>query len=98
MWVSSLRNLAGLRELLDESCGNDVEDELALELDDNPGKTMGTNFSVFAQNSVPIIGQMWLLTSGPHSKVQTCSSQSLPNDRTAGVSSRICTVTKSSRS
>ena len=44
-WVSSLRSLAGLGEVLDESCGNDVEDELALELDDNPGTT-GTKSSV----------------------------------------------------
>ena len=35
--------------MLDESYGNDVQDELALELDDNPG---------------PILGQMWLLITG----------------------------------
>ena len=32
--------------MLDESCGNDVEDELAPELEDNPGTTTGTKFSV----------------------------------------------------
>ena len=32
---SSLRKRAGLEEVLDDPCGNDVEDELALELDDN---------------------------------------------------------------
>ena len=45
-WVSSLRSLAGLGEVLDEPCGNDVEDELALELHDKPGTTVGTTFSV----------------------------------------------------
>ena len=35
--------------MVDESCGNDVQDELALELDDNPGS---------------ILGQMWLLITG----------------------------------
>ena len=38
------REFGGFNEL-DESCGNDVEDELALELDDNPGTTTGTKFS-----------------------------------------------------
>ena len=31
--------LAGLEEVLEESCGKDVEDELATELDDNPRTT-----------------------------------------------------------
>ena len=43
---SSIRTLAGLEEVLDESCGNDVEDELALGLDDNPGTATGTKISV----------------------------------------------------
>ena len=33
---SSLRSVAGLEDVLDESCGGDVEDELVPELDDNP--------------------------------------------------------------
>ena len=33
-------------EVLDEYCGSDVEDELAPELDDNPGTTTGTKCSV----------------------------------------------------
>ena len=41
--VSSLS--AGLGEAPDESCGSDVEDELALELDDNPGTTGTESFS-----------------------------------------------------
>ena len=44
--VSSLRSLAGLEDVLNESCGGDVEDELAPELDDNPWTTRGTKFSV----------------------------------------------------
>ena len=31
-------------KLVDESCGNDVEDELALDLDDHPRKTRSTTF------------------------------------------------------
>ena len=37
---SSLRRFAGSAEL-DESCGNDAEDELVLELDDSPGDSNG---------------------------------------------------------
>ena len=43
---SSLRSVAGLESVLDESCGNDVEDELVPELDDNPGTTRDTKLSV----------------------------------------------------
>ena len=56
--ISSLRNLAGLGEVLDERCGDDVEDELELKLEDNPKSTTGTN-------SFSILGQMWILTTGP---------------------------------
>ena len=38
-------NLAGVGEVLDESCRNDVGNELELELEDNPGTTR-TTFSV----------------------------------------------------
>ena len=37
---------AGLEDVLDESCGGDVEDELVPRLVDNPGTTRGTKFSV----------------------------------------------------
>ena len=50
------------KEVLDESCGNDVEDELALEHDDNPVTQQERTFR-FAQNYFPILGQMWLLTT-----------------------------------
>ena len=43
---SSLRSVAGLEDVLGESCGNDVEDELVPELDDNPGTTRDTKLSV----------------------------------------------------
>ena len=62
--MSSLRKLAGLEEVLDCSCGNDAEDKLGLELDDNRGTTTGNIFRL-AQNSFPIFGQMWLLTTDP---------------------------------
>ena len=62
---SSLRKLAGLENVLIESCGDDVEDELVLELDDNPGTTTGTTFSVLKRNVLPIFLRMWLLTTGP---------------------------------
>ena len=61
---SLLRKFAGINEL-DKSCANDVEDEHALELDDNPGTTTGTTFSVLHGNVFPIFGRMWLLTTGP---------------------------------
>ena len=51
----------------DVSCGNDVEDELALELEDpvdNPGATKGTKFSVL-HRICPSLGQLWFLTAGP---------------------------------
>ena len=48
--TSSLRSDAGLGgvldDVLDESGDGDVEDELVPELDDNPGITIGTKFSV----------------------------------------------------
>ena len=45
--------LLGLGEVLDESCGNDVEDELAVELDDHPGTTTGTKCSVLRRMCSP---------------------------------------------
>ena len=90
--VSSLRSVAGLHEeSSDVSCGHDVADVLALELEKpvaDPGTTVGTKFSVMHR----IILSFWVTCgSWPlvHSYECPCSSQSLPNDRTAGVSSRI---------
>ena len=37
-----LRSVAGLDDVLDESFGGEVEDELVPEFDDNPGTTRGT--------------------------------------------------------
>ena len=62
---SSLRSVAGLQDVLDESCGGDVEDELVPEFDDNPGTTRGTKFFRLASNILPLFGQVWLLTAGP---------------------------------
>ena len=50
---SSLRSVAGLEDVLDESCGSDVEDELVPEFGDNPGTTKGTKFSVLQRISFP---------------------------------------------
>ena len=61
---SSLREFAGFDEL-DDSCANDVEDEHALELDDNSGTTTGTKLCVLHRNVLPIFGRMWLFTTGP---------------------------------
>ena len=52
----------------DVSCGNDVEDVLALDLEepvDNPGTTIGTTFFRSAQNYFPMLGQLWYLTTSP---------------------------------
>ena len=101
MLVSSLRVVAGLDAVSsDVSCCNDVEDVLALELEelvDNPGTTIGTKFSVWHWVRLPLVVNcgFWPLAQ---SYEYPCSSQRLINDRTAAVSSRICTVTKRSRS
>ena len=90
----SLRSWAELVE--DESCNVDVEDDLLPELD-RPGTASGTKLSV-----VHIIGFSSLVNRGfwplTHSQEYPWSSQSLPSDRTASVSSCNCTVTKRSRS
>ena len=63
---SSLRSDAGLEDgVLDESCGGDVEDELAPMLDDNPGTTRGAKFSVLHKNVLTLFGQPWFLSAGP---------------------------------
>ena len=61
----SLRSVAGLEEVLDESCGSGsyVEDELVPELDDNPRTTRGTKFSVLHKKFFPSL--VWLVTTGP---------------------------------
>ena len=61
---SSLRSVAGLEDVLDESCGGDVEDELVPELDDHPGTARGMNISIMHKILFPC-GQRWLLTAGP---------------------------------
>ena len=94
---SSLRSVAGLEDVLDESCGIGVEDELVPEMDGNPGTTRGTNLSVLHMILFPCLVRcgFWPLTN---SLEYPWSSQSLPGDRTAGVSSGNCTVTKRPRS
>ena len=83
MLVSSLRVVAGLDDISsDVSCGNDVEDVLALE-----PFCIGFS-SIFCWN---VVSDHW----PTHMHEYPCSSESFPGDTTAGVSSRICTVTKS---
>ena len=53
---SSLRFVAGLEDVLDESCGSGVEDELVPESDD---------MFRLAENLLSLFGQVWLLTAGP---------------------------------
>ena len=55
---SSLRSVAGLEDVLDQSCGGDVEDELVPEFDDNPGTTRGTKFSVLHTIFFPCLVKM----------------------------------------
>ena len=60
-----------------QSCGNDVEDELELELEDNPGATTGTTIFYLAHNSFPIFGQTWLFDHwSTHRKIKTAVSSS----------------------
>ena len=59
MLVLSLRIVAGLdEESPDVPCGNEVEDVLALELQelvDNPGTTIGTQFPVLHWVLLPLL-------------------------------------------
>ena len=42
-------------DVLDESCGSDVEDELVPEFDDNPRTTRGTKCSVLQRTFFPFL-------------------------------------------
>ena len=94
---SSLRSGAGLEDERDESCGGDAEDELAPELDDNPGTTRGRSFPFCIKSSYLV----WLGATfdrwPTHKYIYALRGVSLAI-KTAGVSSSICTVTKRSRS
>ena len=50
---SSLRSFAGLEDVLDESSGSDVEDELVPKFDDNPGTTTDSKTSVLQKSLSP---------------------------------------------
>ena len=81
---SSLRSVAGLEDVLDESCGGDVEDELVPEFDDNPRTARGSSSLVWsgvAFDRWPTHRYIRVLRRGP-------------SDKTAGVSSSTCTVMK----
>ena len=91
----SLRPVFELEE--DKSGTDDVEDEAVPELVVNPAMTKGTKCSVLKAILFPCLFSCgrWPLA---HTLEYPCSSQSFPSDRTAGVSSRNCTVTKRPRS
>ena len=69
MLVSSLRVVAGLDEVSsDVSCGDDVEDVLALELEepvDSPRTQIGTNSSVLHWILFAILVRCGFLATGP---------------------------------
>ena len=90
--ASFLRSVAGLEDVLDEACGNDVEDELALELEDNNRNEI---FRIALRFPFLVRWGFWPLA---FSQEYPWSSQSFPSDRNAGVSSSKSTVTKRSRS
>ena len=50
---SSLREFAGFVKKENESSGGDVVEELEVELDDSPGTTKGTQFSVLQRVFFP---------------------------------------------
>ena len=52
---SSRRKLAGIEEVLDESCGNDEEDELEQIPGGIQGTTTGTKISVLQRNVFPLL-------------------------------------------
>ena len=90
---SLLRVFAGSKER-HRSCGDDVEDEVVVELDDSPGTTKRTKFSVSAEGLLPSFGSDVARDHWDTHKCKPCSLQRLPRDNTAGVSSSNWTVTK----
>ena len=62
-----LRVFAGSTEI-DRSCGGDVEEEVVVELDDSPGTTKGTNFSVLQKVCFPFLVRRGSLPLG-HNRV-----------------------------
>ena len=87
--VPSLRSVAGLDEAsFDVSYGNDVEDELALQLRKpvaNPGTATRTKFSYLHRIILPFgVSCGVFFKPMAHSYEYPCSSHSLPFDKIAG--------------
>ena len=80
----------------DESCKDDVEDELVPVLDDTWNDKRHEIFRCAQKYSSPFLINRGFGPLTP-SYEYPCSSQSFPGDRTAGVSSSICTVSKRPR-
>ena len=98
--ILSLRVVSGRNVETTESCGNDAWNVCVAELEepvDEPGTTIGTQFSVLHCIRLPssIRCGFWPLV---HSYEYPWSSQNFQSERTAGVSSRSFTVTNKSNS
>ena len=59
--LPSRRIIAGLGEVLDESCCTDLEDELVLELEDSPGTDKNESSTTWGQCWLPNAGCRLLL-------------------------------------
>ena len=57
--------LAGLEDVLDESCGGDAEDELVQEFCQQSRDNKRYDIVRLALDLLPLFGQVWLLTAGP---------------------------------
>ena len=55
---SSLRSVAGPEDALNESCGGDLQDELAPELDDNLGDNKRYEIFSFAKNACGVVDEL----------------------------------------
>ena len=98
--VFSLLDDAGCNFGITASCGTDVGDVGAAELEelvDKPSTTIGTKFSVLHFIRLPSLMScgFWPLVQW---KLYPWSSQSFPNERKAGVSSRSFAITNKSNS
>ena len=90
-------NFPGWPEELDWPVDFDVEADLLLEDDDNPGMTRGAKLSIVQGIVFPFLVDRGV-SQCFHSYEFPCAEQSFPSDRTGGVSSSNCTVPNRSRS
>ena len=62
---SSLHSGAGLEHARDESCGGYVEDETGARFWRQSRDNKKNEICRFAENLLPLFGQVWLSTAGP---------------------------------